>query len=591
MPEKVDVLIVGSGSAGLCAAVWLSKFNIPYTLLERRSGPLEVGQADGVQTRTIEIFDSFGIAEDVLRQAYHVLEVAFWAPSESDSHKIERRKYAADKETGISHQPHVILNQARMNGLMISLLGDKPPVEYGTEVLGVAVSDENDEEYPVTVTARRDGDGEEERVYQAKYVLGCDGAHSTVRKSLGFRMVGDSTDAVWGVMDIYPRTTFPDIRKKAVVASAAGNILVIPREGDAMVRFYIELPPGTVVADVSLESLQEQARLIFQPYEMEFPETAWWSAYAIGQRHADFFHHKHRVFLTGDACHTHSPKAGQGMNVSLQDGHNIGWKLGMVLKGLADPAKLLPTYVSERERTAIELIEFDREFTRLFSSKYRAEHGITPEYFAEQFVRAGRYTAGQAVRYGESVVTTPKKTKELAGNVTVGMRFPSAQVVRFCDAKAMQLVKGMPGDGQWFVVVFAGDLARAEHTKRLRTASEMLQRIVARYTPADYDPDRVIDRVLVLASKRQKIEQEQIPEFFTPTTGKWKMKNLFKTYVDDESYNSGHGHAYQAYGVHPERGAVVVVRPDQYVGLVTSLDEVEAVGQFFDGFMHVSNVE
>jgi phenol 2-monooxygenase len=282
-------------------------------------------------------------------------------------------------------------------------------------------------------------------------------------------MIGDSSDAVWGVMDIYPLTNFPDIRRKCVINSAAGNILIIPREGDAMVRFYTELPAGTKVSDVSLENLQSHARSVFKPYSMDFAETAWWSAYSIGQRRADFFHRDLRVFLTGDACHTHSPKAGQGMNVSLQDGYNIGWKLGMVLRGLARGRELLETYVLERERTATELIEFDRYFTKLFNSKYRQDHGITPEQFAEEIVRAGRYTAGQAIRYDESVITSAgEHDREVAKGITVGMRFPTAQVVRFCDAKAMQLVKGLPANGRWYVVVFAGDVTRLDAAVRLR---------------------------------------------------------------------------------------------------------------------------
>ena len=284
-------------------------------------------------------------------------------------------------------------------------------------------------------------------------------------------MVGDSSDAVWGVMDVYPRTNFPDVRKKCVINSTAGSILIVPREGDSMVRFYTELPAGTKVADVSLESLQDHARKVFRPYDMDIAETFWWSAYAIGQRRADFFHRDHRVFLTGDACHTHSPKAGQGMNVSLQDGHNIGWKLGMVLNGLARP-DLIETYVLERERTATELIAFDRAFTKIFNSKYREEHGITPQQTAEQFVKAGRYTAGHAVQYDASAVTAiGAHDKEIASRVTVGMCFPSAQVVRFCDAKAMQLVKGMPADGQWYVVVFAGDVSQPEAAARLSKVS------------------------------------------------------------------------------------------------------------------------
>ncbi|KAL2021775.1 hypothetical protein VTK56DRAFT_6718 [Thermocarpiscus australiensis] len=591
-PEHVDVLICGSGSAGLCAAVWLARFGINYKMLERRDGPLQTGQADGVQTRTVEIFDSFGIAEDLLKEAYHVLELAFWSPDVDASGSvtgIKRERYAPDKETAISHQPHVILNQARLNALMMGELrkgGATPPVEYACEVRKVEVDEtgvKDPDAYCVRVTAAKDG---VERSYRAKYVLGCDGAHSIVRKSLGFRMLGDSTDAVWGVMDIYPRTNFPDIRKKCVISSSVGNILIIPREGDSMVRFYTELPLGTRVSDVTLERLQSHARLVFRPYTIEVAETAWWSAYAIGQRRADFFHAAHRVFLTGDACHTHSPKAGQGMNVSLQDGYNVGWKLGMVLRGLARPAPLLETYVLERERTAAELIEFDRYFTKLFSSRYREEHGVTPEHFAEQFVRAGRYTAGQAIQYAASAITVlGDHDKEIASGITVGMRFPSAQVVRFCDAKAMQLVKGLPADGQWYVVVFAGDVARPEALSRLLRVSSPLEQVTRRFTPPGAYPDSVIDRVLVLASDRKKVEQGDIPDFFTPVTGKWQMRCLTKVYADDESYNSGHGHAYEAYGVDHKRGALVVVRPDHYVARVAELEDVDSIRRLFEGFM------
>jgi phenol 2-monooxygenase len=265
-------------------------------------------------------------------------------------------------------------------------------------------------------------------------------------------MLGDTTDTVWGVMDVFPRTNFPDIRRKSTLHSPSGNLLIIPREGGSMVRFYIQLPPGSRARDVKLEHLQETARKTFYPYTMDIAETFWWSAYSIGQRLAEHFHKDHRVFLTGDACHTHSPKAGQGMNVSLQDGYNIGWKLGHVLSGLS-PASLLETYVLERSQTARDLIDFDREFARMFSSKEES-----PGRFAEFFTRSGRYTAGLGVKYEGSIVTDLERSGgDVAMGVTVGMRFPSAQVIRFCDCKAMQLLKVLVSDGRWRVVVFGGD--------------------------------------------------------------------------------------------------------------------------------------
>ncbi|OIW26221.1 hypothetical protein CONLIGDRAFT_466436 [Coniochaeta ligniaria NRRL 30616] len=587
MAEQVDVLICGSGSAGLCAALWLSRYGINYRVIEKRNGPLDVGQADGVQTRTVELFDAFNIAEDLLKDSYHVLELAFWVSPDQDG-TIRRSHFAPDKETAISHQPHVILNQARLNKIIIGEIkrtGDFP-IEYGTEVRTVEVDTEraaDPEAYAVRVTAEKDGVPKE---YAAKYVLGCDGAHSTVRRALGFKMLGDTSDAVWGVMDVFPRTDFPDIRKKVVIHADAGNLIIIPREGDALVRFYIELPGGTKVADVTLESLQAQARKIFSPYRMEIAETAWWSAYAIGQRLADFFTKSHRVFLTGDACHTHSPKAGQGMNVSLQDGYNIGWKLGAVLNGQA-PASLLETYVSERQSTATELIEFDRYFTRLFSSKYRRENGISSEQFAEAFVKAGRYTAGQAVKYDQSaIISLNPEGKTLAKEVDIGMRFPTAQVVRWSDAKAMQLLKALPSICRWYVVVFAGDIKDAAAAARLDKVAAGLKAVAEEFTPVGADPDSLIDPVLVLSGQRTIVSGDEIPDYFTPVTGKWRMKSLHKVFFDDESYNSGHGHAYKAYGIDPALGAMIIVRPDQYTAKVTHVEDVGGVASFFRGFLN-----
>jgi phenol 2-monooxygenase len=279
-------------------------------------------------------------------------------------------------------------------------------------------------------------------------------------------MLGDSTDTVWGVMDIYPYTTFPDIRRKCTIHSSAGNLLIIPREGGSLVRFYIQLPAGSSPKDVKLEDLQNQAKAIFAPYTMDFKETFWWSAYSIGQRLADHFHKDMRVFLTGDACHTHSPKAGQGMNVSLQDGYNLGWKLGSVLSHLSPP-EILHSYVQERSKTAADLIAFDKELSKLFSRKEQWEGE-----FAEYFTKSGRYMAGFTARYEDSRVTGSEGSEErVATGVRVGMRFPSAQVVRFCDARPCQLQPVCKSDGRWRVVVFAGDITRSPCRERLDEVS------------------------------------------------------------------------------------------------------------------------
>ena len=288
-------------------------------------------------------------------------------------------------------------------------------------------------------------------------------------------MVGDTSDAVWGVMDAYPRTDFPDIRKKATIRSDKGNILTIPREGGSLVRFYIELPCGTQVNQVTRDGSHEIARRILHPYIMEIVGTFWWSAFVIGQRLPDHFSKDDRIFLTGDSCHTHSPKADQGMNTSLQDGYNIGWKPALVLRGQAG-CELLKTYVLERGKVARDLIDFDRYFSTLSSSASGSGSGST-EYFSQQFVRSGRFTAGLTARYADSSITsTARSNQDLAKHTIVGMRLPTAQVVRPCDAKAMQLSKALPSDGRWRIIIFGGDIRDSIASARLdKVLASLLQ--------------------------------------------------------------------------------------------------------------------
>ncbi|KAF2811038.1 2-polyprenyl-6-methoxyphenol hydroxylase [Mytilinidion resinicola] len=592
MVQRVDVLICGSGSAGLCAALWLARSGINFKILDKRSERMTRGQADGVQCRTVEIFESFGVAEDLLRDAYHVLEVVFWESNGKGS--ITRTGRTADTAPGISHQPHVILNQARLNGILLDLMArsNGQDVEYGYEVKEVRIDSaktSTKDEYPVTVTTEKDGKTE---IFEAKYVLGCDGAHSTVRRSLGYKMIGDSTDAVWGVMDIYPRTNFPDIRKKALLYSDHGNLLIIPREGGSLVRFYVKLPDGRIAKNVKLEDVHDTARRIFQGYDMEFADTYWWSAYSIGQRLVDHFSKDDRVFLTGDACHTHAPKAGQGMNVSLQDGYNIGWKLAAVLNGRASP-DLLKTYSLERQKVASDLIDFDRNFMKLFSQEVKHEDQTNANLVVRQFVATGPFTAGITAKYNDSEITFAARSKpDLAVNLHVGMRFPSAQVVRLCDARAMQLQRALPSDGRWRLVIFAGDIRDLNSAKKLDSLAKFLSSqkgLVQKFTREGDDIDSFIDPVVVLHGARAEIEQEHIPSYFQPVTSPWGVRDLHKIFIDDESYNSGHGKAYEAYGVDVQKGALAIVRPDQYISMVISLEDYDEIDRFFNGFARPQN--
>jgi phenol 2-monooxygenase len=155
------------------------------------------------------------------------------------------------------------------------------------------------------------------------------------------------------------------------------------------------------------------------------------------------------------------------MNVSLQDGYNIGWKLGSVLRHLSPPS-LLSTYVLERARTAADLISFDKQLAAMFSRKESR-----PGELAEYFTQSARYMAGLTARYEESVTTDAQGEQGMASGITVGMRFPSKQVVRFCDCKPVQLQSVLRSDGRWRVAVFAGDVNDAGRKGKLGEVSRL----------------------------------------------------------------------------------------------------------------------
>jgi phenol 2-monooxygenase len=359
LPAAVDVLIIGSGPAGTLLAAQLAAFSgISTRLIERRNGPLELGQADGVACRTVEMFEAFGLGTKLIREAYWVNETVFWRPSPDDRTRIVRTGRVQDTEDGLSEFPHVIVNQARMQEYLLEYMRKSPTrmePDYGVEFLRLAVDAEG--AYPVRATVRQVASGAEGSV-RAKYVVGCDGARSFVRHSIGAEPRGDYANHAWGVMDMLAVTDFPDIRLKAAIQSAdEGNILLIPREGGYLVRLYVDLGDvdqndrGAVRARYTAEKVIGIARRVLRPYTLDVRNIVWFSVYEVGQRVTDRFDdapstqagaREPRVFIAGDACHTHSAKAGQGMNVSMQDAFNLGWKLAAFSRGVPGRSSCAP---------------------------------------------------------------------------------------------------------------------------------------------------------------------------------------------------------------------------------------------------------
>ena len=221
------MLIIGCGPAGLVLAAQLANFpDIRTAIIDRRDGPLEVGQADGVACRTVEMFEAFGLADRLQREAYWVNEVSFWRPDPEDQSKIKRAARVQDTEDDLSEFPHVIVNQARMLAYLRDHMERSPSrllPFYGLHASEVEVDASGSREYPVTVTLRHMKELEdtgEASTIRAKYVVGCDGSRSRTRAAIGRELVGDVTNESWGVMDVLAVTDFPDIRLKCAINSA-----------------------------------------------------------------------------------------------------------------------------------------------------------------------------------------------------------------------------------------------------------------------------------------------------------------------------------------------------------------------------------
>ena len=601
LPEAVDVLVVGSGPAGTLLSAQLSTFaGINTRLIERRRGPLELGQADGVACRTVETFEAFGMATKLIREAYWINETVFWRPSPDDRSRIVRTGRIQDVEDGLSEFPHVIVNQARMQEYLLDYMRRSPSrleADYGIEFLRLEVQDG---EYPVVVTVRNVDDGSE-RTIRAKYVVGCDGARSLVRRSISVELRGDYANHAWGVMDMLAVTDFPDIRMKAAIQSAdEGNILIIPREGGYLARLYVDL--GDVdpdrrdaVRQKTADDLIETARRVLHPYTLDVRNIVWFSVYEVGQRLTDRFDdvpveeigtREPRVFIAGDACHTHSAKAGQGMNVSIQDAFNLGWKLASVLDGRASP-KLLRTYSVERQAIAKILIDFDKEWSKMLGSPPKDPQrpelgGVDPAELQAAFVKSGRYTAGVATQYPPATfLTAPTTHQHLAKGFVIGTRFHSAPVVRIADAKPMQLGHVIKANGAWRIFAFAD-----ASTQRLHALLEFLAQAasspIRRFTPQDAEIDGVIDVRGVYQQGHRDVDVRALPSMLLPRKGRYGLIDYEKAFAPDRKSGAD---IFDLRGIDRTDGAIVVVRPDQYVANVLPLDAGEELARFFGAFL------
>ena len=594
LPDEVDVLIVGTGPAGMITAAQLSQFpRISTRIIERRVGRLRTGHADGLQARSVETFQAFGFADRLAAEAHHVTEFAFWQPDPDDPTRIARAGRSPDDPKGLSEFPHILVNQARVLDYFAEFMANSPTrmrPDFGVEYVSHKVLPGI--EHPVLATlAYSAGEtaGKEFQV-RAKYLVGADGAHSRVRQAIGCQFEGHSANHAWGVLDVLADTDFPDIRLLSTIqSSSGGNMMVIPREGGFLFRLYVDL--GEVPADdagkvrgTPVEAVIAKAAAILRPYSLDVKKVAWFSVYEVGHRLADQFDdvpptetgdRLPRVFILGDACHTHSAKGGQGMNVSLQDGFNLGWKLGHVLDGRA-PEALLTTYGAERKVIAKNLIDFDKAWSSMMAKKADefADAAELPEYFKA----TEEFRTGFRTEYAPSMIVGRPTHRDLAKGFPIGQRFASARVRRVADTNPVHLGHQATADGRWRIYVFAdeaapggGGSAVAELAEWLTTSSD------SPFTglPEGVRPHDWFDLEVVYQQDHHAIELSQVPEVFKPRVGPFALADLERVHATIPEDDIFEARAID------RGGAVVLVRPDQYVAHLMPLAATDELADFF----------
>ncbi|ODH48147.1 hypothetical protein GX48_05742 [Paracoccidioides brasiliensis] len=590
---STTVAVVGAGPSGLMLAENLVRYGIKTTLLDDRSDKTSTGKADGIQPKTIETLKQLRLADDLLRKGVKVYDISFWESTADKPLQRTGRKIHYPAHVG-ALDPYILLaHQGMIEDVLIqdmeerrfSVTRSSPFMECSRSTADGRID-----------VVFRDPATKAPRVLQADYLVGCDGARSLVRPFIPeAKLIGEMTNASWGVLDGVIETDFPDLWSKVAVRTHhAGSILWIPRERN-MTRLYVELSSkeGSRM-DKSLatpEYVMSRAREAMAPYTLEWKSIEWFGNYVVSQRVANHFADAElQIFIAGDAGHCHSALAAQGANTSMHDSFNLAWKLNLVARDLA-PRSLLATYEEERKKIAQDLINFDAEHVKAFAEG--------DEALSRNFDENIRFISGVGAEYSPNILnqvedsTTPLPSGSSVNLLKPGALLTPARVSRFMDANPVDIQLDIPLLSQFRIYMFAPSLPTAAGfldslCDCIQAPSSLLSRATARanksyaatpppVAPMDkyeqlgrYTPlSKLFTYALVTRTAKCDAELSSLPPLLQAS--RWTV------YLDDVM--SGGGCTKKWLGDVTDNTVVIVnVRPDGYVGSIARWDDIGAKG-------------
>jgi phenol 2-monooxygenase len=403
---------------------------------------------------------------------------------------------------------------------------------------------------------------------KCKYLIGADGGKSFVRRAMNIPFDGSSSEDKWVRIDGVIETDLPKPRSYCAIESPThGNVLWAALDhGGTRIGFAFTADRQKAYEVFDEEAAVKEAIASVKPFSLRFKTVDWWTVYVVGQRIARSFFVKDCIFLAGDACHTHSSGAAQGLNTGIHDAVNLGWKLSLLLRGLVN-TDLLHTYEAERLPIVQRLINYDKDISRLMTMQlpenWQGDPNADPnEILGHVMKEAAAFSSGLGIYYEADTYLNINQSATVS-TVQAGQRAPDVPLQKPATFEATRLQTETPNTATFYVVLFAGDVT---HTKLslttfTRAVSEMAWL---------FNADLPIRWMSIFAGPGG-------PSAFE-TLGGMPFGKVF--YDEDHS-------AHRRYGINLEKGAVFVLRPDGWVGTVVEMD-CEAAGKmesYFGRFM------
>jgi 2-polyprenyl-6-methoxyphenol hydroxylase-like FAD-dependent oxidoreductase len=338
---KVDVLVAGAGPVGLAMAVELARYGLSVRIVDKAAERTDKSKALVLWSRTLELLDRAGCSQALVDAGGKVLGVNIVEGSTQIAHLVLDRVVTP-------HAYALMLPQSETERLLDKHLNANGiQVERSVELTQFAVSADQ------VLCTLRHADGREEQL-EASWLIGCDGAHSTVRHQLGFEFIGDTLPSNWILADLH-LSGLPWKGEIDIAWHSDGILAIFPISQD---RYRVIADVGDAGDATPEPTLQEVQEILDQrgPGGIQASAPVWLASFRINERKvADY--RAGRVFLAGDAAHIHSPAGGQGMNTGIQDACNLAWKLALVQRGICAAEPLLESYSLERSAVGKQVLE------------------------------------------------------------------------------------------------------------------------------------------------------------------------------------------------------------------------------------------